>query len=329
MNQEYKFQLPQLWDKRRVLLTGATGFLGSHLARKLVELNAQVWSYQRRCSGNLSTADLTDKIQIVEGHCLDSEKIGETVSSVDPEIVFHMAASGVSHQVVPETLFQVNTLGTLAVAQACAAQGRVRRFVYLGSCAEYGPGFKLTETSPLSPSDLYGASKADGHHIVHALRQSQGLPAITVRPFATYGPWCPTSRLISHAIVSTLQGKDIQLRANEQQRDFIFVDDVINGLLLTGVLPNIEGKTFNLSTGRATSAKQVVEMILEQLHHPVKMFPSAMPLRPGEILQQSGDSSLARELLGWSYVVDLELGLRKTIDWWKSNIHLAAELVQA
>jgi nucleoside-diphosphate-sugar epimerase len=119
------------------------------------------------------------------------------------------------------------------------------------------------------------------------------------------------------------------MRSNQQTRDFTYVDDVTQGLLLIGGLPTISADTFNLSTGTATTVKDAVEKVLQLLGNPVKMHPAAAALRPGEISEQSGDSSLAKELLQWSAETSLDEGLAKTIDWWKVHLELKSVLVQA
>lgn len=313
------------WSGRRVFITGGSGFLGFHLVRTLVCKGAHISMLIRPHSSNFRLVDLKGKVSLLEGDVTDASGIEEALKKAKPEIVYHMAAAGTSMPLNPNSLLSANINGTLNILHACLPHD-VTRIVYLGSCGEYGDGHQLNESSPLHPSNLYGASKAAGHAIAQAMIGTYNMDIVTARPFATYGPSAPTTRLIPYAILSALQGKDIHMRASVQERDYIFVDDVINGLLLCGSTPNIKGQIFNLCTNTGTSAVSIVKHILNILGSPVKILPGSQPLRPGEMSHQSGSNTNAWRVLRWKPQTSLESGLEKTVEWYRNNMALADHL---
>lgn len=315
----------EYWEGRPVFLTGATGFLGSHLTRRLVRQGAKVTVFVRPDSNRLRIKDVYDRIEIAEGDILETDGLKKALRAAGPKTVFHMAAAGVSAVVPAQVMLDVNAKGTFNIADACSEIG-LDRFVFLGSCGEYGDGRDISEEHALLPPDVYGASKVAGFHIVNALHKSRGLPAVTARPFATYGPWTPTRRLIPHAIFSALEGRNIELRSGESERDFIYIDDVLDGLLAVASRKGIEGMAFNLCSGRGVKVKEMVEQILDLLGHPVKMILGSAETKEGEMNVQSGANELAERLLDWTPAVSLEQGLSLTIHWYRENMPAVKEL---
>jgi nucleoside-diphosphate-sugar epimerase len=315
----------QFWSGRRVFVTGASGFLGYHLIRRLHTEGADLFALTRAGSLNLRLKNLESCATFLEGDVRDAASLKRALEAAKPDVVYHMAAAGASGPSDPETMLATNVNGTFNISTACVPLN-LSRFVYLGSCGEYGDGHNLTEDQVLRPSNIYSASKASGHAIVQSVGLSNGLSVVTARPFATYGPWAQTSRLVPHAIACALQGKDIELRASWQQRDYIFVDDVIEGLLLCGSRPRLAGLTFNLCSGAGMSASDIVSRLLELMGQPVRMLPGAIPMHKGEMSHQSGSYEHASAVLGWSPRSDLDAGLSATIDWYRENMHLLSEL---
>ncbi|MBI2910172.1 MAG: SDR family NAD(P)-dependent oxidoreductase [Chloroflexi bacterium] len=304
------------WAGRRVFVTGASGFLGSHLVRRLVGLGGHVFAFLRPASETQRIADVIDRVTLVEGDLFDVKSLERGVAVARPELVYHLAAAGVAPDCDDEQLVRVNAMGTLQLLRACAGSGLLR-FVYAGSCFEYGEGSDLAESQPLAPTSVYAASKLAGHAITQAFCHRHSLPWVSLRPFTVYGPWERTSRLIPHTIFRGLKGEDVLVTPGEQERDYIFVDDVIDGFLLGGEHPAAIGRTFNLCTGQPVKVRDIVCQVLDLLDSRSRPVFGALPYRADEMFRQSGDNRLARSVLGWAARYSLLEGLRLTIEWYK------------
>ncbi|HOW35800.1 MAG TPA: NAD-dependent epimerase/dehydratase family protein [Candidatus Omnitrophota bacterium] len=304
---------------KKVLLTGATGFIGSHLARKLVDSGCRVTILARHSSDFWRIQDILSKIEIINADLndLDPEKIQPSLSGT--QIIFHLGAAGVDQnkQDAP-AMIQTNIMGTLAMLRL-AQMLKSERFIYCGSCFEYGQGNLLAENTPPNPSSEYGASKASAWILVNTFHQKYNLPVVTLRPFTAYGPFEASYRLVPHVINSIIGGKDIKLTGGEQKRDFVFIGDVAEGFCAAAAFPGIEGETFNLTTGQAVSIKEVVATIIELTGSRARPLFGALPYRASELWMQSGDPSKAKNKLGWSAQTILRDGLEKTISWFKEN----------
>ncbi len=321
---------------RRVLVTGATGFLGANLLLRLLASGAEVTLLARtpqasaRLDGLLRTLARGGypRPTIIPGDLLDSSVVHAAVGS-RPQVVFHLAAAGVNPAAETRAVLQTNILGTWNLLEACKRLD-LQRFVYSGSCSEYGSGRDLSEEMLPAPTTAYGASKASAGILVRTYAQTFGLPAVHLRPFMAYGPLERRGRLVPNTILSGLAGCEIRMTAGEQERDFVYVDDVVEGFLLAAVCPaeDCVGQVINLSSGQGTKIREVVSLILEIISCPVRPQFGALPYREGETWQQSGANRRARELLGWSPRTSLPEGLERTVNWIMENRELAQSLEQ-
>lgn len=263
------------------------------------------------------------------GDVLDKERVQAALAEWQPEVVYHLAAAGVNPAAsTPAEVVRSNVLGTLNLLEACRGLA-IRRFVYAGSCAEYGSGRDLSEDRLPAPTNVYGASKAAAGLLVQTYGRTYGLPAVWLRPFMIYGPLERRSRLVINTILTALSGEDVRMTGGEQERDFVYVEDVVEGFVRAAddAYPAAVGETINLSSGRGVSIREVVALILEIMGHPVKAVLGALPYREGEMWQQSGDNTRARRLLDWAPRVGLREGLERTIVWCRQNRELAERLV--
>src|SRR4051794_19524456 len=210
-----------------VLVTGANGFVGRNLVGRLLQLGADTAVVVRSVGRRLT--DVAPQIRFVECDLADAEQLAAKVAEIKPAVVFHLAAR-VAASGAPSEIVTANVVGTLNLLNA--VNGDVlKRFVYCGTGSEYGAGAGLAESSPLRPTNMYGATKAAAHLAAHTFRRSHGLPVISVRPFTMCGPWGPPRRLIPFVCCSALDGLDIPLTLAEQERDFVFVDDAIDAFV--------------------------------------------------------------------------------------------------
>ncbi len=292
-----------------VLVVGATGFIGRHLVRRLAEAGAEVWTTglpgEEPPPGTARHSPLDIR---------DAQSVSALVRRCQPQIVFHLAAVGVTDPAVdPALALAVNGGGTVNLLQALREQG-AERVVLAGTCYEYGTREAAEGLDPFNP---YGASKVAAWAFGRMFWRAYGLPVVTARPFQVYGPGQPPHTLVPAAIRAALSGDDFSMTPGEQQRDWIYVQDVVGGLMAASSAPGIEGKSLDLGTGKTHSVRQVVERIWEMSGARGRILPGSLPYRPGEVMHLAADADRTARLTGWRAAVGLEEGLRRTIDGMK------------
>jgi nucleoside-diphosphate-sugar epimerase len=296
------------WTDRRVLVTGGTGFLGQHLTRRLVERGAKVTVTLCDSDGPEQIATLPQKVGRLDGDVRHEEQMQWVIETVAPDTVFHLAAVGVNDFfIAAEVALQVNLHGTLNLLRAVQRAG-VRRIVVAGTCYEYGEG------SALDPGNVYAASKVAAWAFCRMHYRAFGTPVVVVRPFNVYGPGQDERALIPSAIRAALSGQDFPTTPGEQQRDFIYVDDLIEGFLCVALADGVEGQSLDLGTGQATAIREVARRIFDLVGVPERLQVGALPYRPGVVWELVADAARTTRLTGWRAQVGLEQGLRATIE---------------
>ncbi len=308
-------------ERVRVLVTGATGFIGSHLAERLVAEGAAVTLAVEPGASKANVASILGRVRVCEVDLRDSQTVRQLAREFQPSKVYHLAAVGVTDpRVDPRLAAQVNVMGTLNLLEALK-ETECDCFVNTGTCYEYGHNVPpMHEDQVVDPINTYAASKSAAWLFCNMYHRTRGYPIVTVRPFTVYGPRQSELALIPQTIASALQGaeglaKDFAMTGGEQTRDFTYVDDIIDGYIRASLSEKAIGQTINLGTGEESPIKDVVLKVLELMGNPVKPMIGELPYRPREIWRLYSDSSKARELLGWQPQVGLEDGLRKTIEW--------------
>lgn len=300
--------------------------IGANLTRRLVASGYRVYSVVRPSSNRIRLQAIENRITVLLADVTDRDAVRSVVSQADPEIVFHLVSTRFnpppSHA---ETHFRVNVLGTLYLVEALVGYRGVR-FVYSGSAAEYGGGTRLAETSPLLPCTLLGASKAASSIMVQTYARLYQINAVVLRLFTPYGPWEHSKRLIPHTILSALDGHDVAMTHGSQQRDFVYIDDIVDALIMAATHPVPAGSVFNIGSGVGTPVREVVALTLQLMGYPVNVLPGVLPTRGDEIMEMSADIMAARELLGWEPRTNLEEGLRRSIAWFTEHREVAAQL---
>lgn len=312
----------QLRDKR-ILVTGATGFIGSHLIRRLVSEKAKVYALCRRDANTWRIKDCLSRLNLVEGDITDKESLISTVQQIRPQKCFHLAAYGVNqpeadlHQAI-----QTNVIGTFNLIQALLGM-EIECVVTFGTSYEYGgTNGAISEDSAVNPNNLYSASKSAAWLFYDYFHKSSGVPIVTVKLFPVYGPFEELGKLIPTTIVKALQNKELLLTSGEQERDYIFIEDVIDGCVSAATIREAVGQTINLGTGKAYPIKVIITKCLTLMGDPVKPVFGALPYRKNELFSLYADTRKAGKILGWSPKVGLEEGLRKTIEWYSHNRYL-------
>lgn len=310
----------------RALVTGAAGFVGAALCRRLLGYGHEVTALVRPGRAEAPRLqDLRGDLRVAEADLLDAEAVATTLQKVRPDIVYHLAAAGVVDRRDDRAVLRGNVEGTYNLAAALLATP-ARRLVHVASCFEYGEGAAMAEDHPLRPTTVYGAAKAGAHLLLHSLRRSHGLPVISLRLFTPYGPWMPPATLIASTIRRALAGETIATTEGRQQRDFVYIDDVADGIAAAATAPLTDIETINLASGAGTPIREVVETILRLVGGTARAEFGALPYRDGEMWVQSGDRAQAETHLNWTPRVGLEDGLARTVDWFRAHGSVAATL---
>jgi len=308
----------------RVLVTGATGFIGSHLVRRLVADGVDVHALTSAVSSvyPVRLVDIRDRITLHSGSLSDRSAMDAVVDTVRPTHVFHLGAYthvGKSWQRVDECV-EVNVQGTVNLLQALEGSG-YERVVNVGTSEIYGDvASPFREDLPVRPVSPYAASKYAAECFCRVFQQGRGWPIVMIRPFNAYGPAQTADRIIPEVIVRALRGEELRMTQGRQTREFNFVEDLADGMIRAAVTPGIDGELFNLGCGEDVSIRDVTTLVLDLLGNPVKAHFGALPERPTEIWEMRCDNTRAREILGWKPQHSLTEGLKKTIEWYRHEL---------
>jgi len=306
---------------KRVLVTGGTGFIGSHLISRLLRGGCQVFALLRPNCNPWRIFGLVDQLKVLwyELGNGDIRGLEKTIGSLD--IVYHMAASGVNQAFDDSAeMVRTNVMGTLEMLEL-GLRLRIERFVYSGSCFEYGGGSLVKEDQIPTPVSEYGATKNAGWILAQTYARRHGLPVVSLRPFNVFGPLEAPHRLIPHTILNSLKHREIELSPGDQSRDFVYVDDVIDSFVVAASSSQTGGNVFNICTGVETEVRTVVEMIFTILGGAHRACFGSLPYRRNEVGILSGNPEKAREGLGWQSATSLRDGLAKTVRWFLQNGH--------
>lgn len=314
---------PQHWRGKRVAVTGAGGFIGSHLVERLAGLGANVRAMVRYTSssshGWLDGGEFGGAVDIVAGDVASAESVDAVVEGVD--VVFHLAANisiPYSYQ-SPRDFVRSNVEGTLNVLEA-ARGARCGRVVLTSTSEVYGTAqtVPMTEEHPLQAQSPYAASKIAADKLGESYHRSFGVPVVTVRPFNTYGPRQSLRAVVANIVVQALSGADrLQLGALHPTRDLVFVDDTVDGFLEVAEAEAAVGSVVQLGTGQETSIGDVARLVLAAVGREAVVVEDARRLRPAasEVERLVCDATRARVLAGWEAKVPLATGLARTIEW--------------
>ncbi|MGI8512767.1 MAG: SDR family NAD(P)-dependent oxidoreductase [Solirubrobacteraceae bacterium] len=309
---------------QRVLVTGAGGFIGSHLCERLVRDGAHVRAFcrytSRRELGLLAHVDeqVRHELELRFGDLADADFMARAVAGSD--VVLHLGASiSVPYSFeAPREVVRTNVEGTLAVLTAARDSG-VRRVVQMSSSEVYGSALRvpMDEDHPLGVQSPYAASKVAADKLAESFHAAFGVPAVVARPFNTFGPRQSLRAVIPTIVAQALVRDEVRLGATSPRRDYVFVEDTVDALVLLASSSEHAGSTFNLSTGVDVSIGGIVEMVSDLLGRPLRVVSEEARLRPGhsEVARLVGDGRRMREAFGWEPATPFEHGLRTVVEW--------------
>ena len=313
-----------------VLVTGGGGFIGSRLCERLVQTGATVRAFVRYTSRaeigllRFLEPDILKKVEIIRGDLRDFSAVAQALRGVD--IVFHLGAliSIPYSYVHPVETVQTNVLGTLNILEACRKSGA--KLVHTSTSEVYGTALRvpIDEDHPLQGQSPYSASKIGADKLVESYFRSFGLPTVTVRPFNTYGPGQSTRAVIPTIITQALAGGVVRLGNLDAIRDFTYLDDTVEGFLLTAQADTWNGETYNLGSGEEIRIGAIAALIFRLMGKQAEIQLEKSRLRPekSEVLRLISDNRKAKLELGWQPTVGMEEGLQRTIRWIGEHLDL-------
>ena len=314
----------------KVLVTGAGGFIGSHLTEELVGEGEEVRAFVRYNSrderGLLedSPKEIQNEIEIVPGDLKDPDGVRKAVKGCSK--IFHLGALiAIPYSYVhPFDFIQTNVVGTAHLLNACLQEGTLERFVHTSTSEVYGTAqyIPIDEKHPLQAQSPYAASKIAADQLVESYYLSFGFPVATIRPFNTFGPRQSLRAVIPTIVSQAIDDKKIRLGNTQPRRDFLFVKDTVRGFIQVGKCEGAVGKVVNIGTGTDISIEELVTKVLGLMGKRGEVEVEDWRIRPekSEVMQLLSDTRLSQKLFQWAPRYTLEQGLRETIEWYRRNL---------
>jgi dTDP-glucose 4,6-dehydratase len=319
------------WQRRRVFLTGAGGFIGSHLVEELVRLGAMVKAFVRYNSRNdwglleLLSTDKLNQIEVIQGDLRDADAVRHVTKDID--IIFHLGSLiAIPYSYIhPRETIETNILGTLNVLTAAKEYG-VEKLVHTSTSEVYGTAryVPIDENHPLQGQSPYSASKISADKIVESFYMSFDLPVAIIRPFNTFGPRQSARAVIPTIVTQALTREKIFLGSLHPTRDYTYVKDVIAGFIKVAESPKSVGDVINIGSNFEISIGDLANKILCFTGKKAEIITDPARVRPqdSEVERLWCDNTKAKRLLGWEPTISLEKGLEETIGWISEHIDL-------
>ncbi len=318
----------------RALITGIMGFIGSHLAKKLVEENVEVYGLVRRvASRNMEVIhDLLQDITLISGDVSDYVSILNAVKTANPDVIFHLAALSPVRDSFerPFEYQQSNYIGTMNIAHSLLSlqDPQTRDFIAASTAEVYGiqKNEPLKESLSLNPSSPYAVSKAAADLYLRMMFSSYNLNGTILRPTNSYGRKFDTSFMVEYTITQMLKGQKVYVGSPDSIRDYMYVDDHVNGYMLSMTNEKANGQVYNVGTGIGVSNKELVMMIADKIGFDKKnlvfgSYPPGYPYRP-LISDQSSivlDATKIKKDLGWKPTISLTEGIDRVISYFRKS----------
>jgi NAD dependent epimerase/dehydratase len=318
------------WENKRVLVTGAGGFIGSHVVERLVRLGAKVRAFVHYNSRNdwglleLLQKETLEHIEVFPGELTDATLVYRAIA--DCQIVFHLGALiaiPYSYQ-APQHFIDTNVKGTLNVLQACLEQ-QIEKMVHTSTSETYGSALytPIDEKHPLQAQSPYAASKIAADKLAESFYCSFDLPVATIRPFNTYGPYQSARAVIPTIISQALSDSVLKLGSLTPVRDLTFIEDTVSGFIRVAESEKSIGGVFNVGTGHGVTISELARVILRIIGIDKQIVADSERFRPAksEVTVLVCDNTRARKILEWRPQYTLEQGLQHTIEYIRDNLY--------
>jgi len=307
----------------RILVTGGSGFIGSHLLSTLIEQEHELFSLGReRPAAQPLQAD--GRVQLVFCDLRDHAALRQVLRRVQPEAVIHLASvSAVAYSYGhPNEVLEANVIGTVNLAEACLREvPGLRQFLFASTSETYGNGpVPKTEETRQNPNSPYAVSKLAAEQYLLYLRDAYHLPLAVLRPFNTYGRKESAAFVVERTIVQMLCGNTVKLGDPSPVRDWLYIEDHVRAYLTCLSRQMTIGEVFNFCTGRGASVRELVDLLSEIIGFRGELLWNTEPPRPLDIRVMVGDYSKATRVLGWEPRVSLEEGLRLSVNYWRQKV---------
>ena len=300
-----------------VLITGATGFIGRHLVNALLKEKANISII---CREKIA---LNQNISAYVGDLTDSKFINKVVNEANPKKIFHLAALVNPSRDIKllDEIFKVNFFGTVNLLNSLK-DVNYDSFVFSSTAEVYGNNkIPFKENMLLSPLSPYSLSKASSEIFCNMLHKNNSYPITILRLFLVYGPGQKTDRFLPQLLTTLLKNKEFSMTKGQQKRDYIFIDDVVEVLIKASLIKKARGETINICSGKQFSIKEIADTVSRILN--VKnLIRHNLPYRQYEQLDYCGDTTKAKKILNWESKTDLDIGLKKTIEWYKQDLQI-------
>lgn len=319
------------WKGKKVLVTGAGGFMGSHLTESLVKKGARVTAFVRYNSRNdpgcikMVSQEIKDSMRIVYGDLRELETLRKAMKG--NSVIFNLAALvGIPYSYIhPNEVVETNTIGTLNVLTAARVEG-IEKFVQTSTSEVYGSAryIPIDEKHPKQPQSPYSASKIASDAIALSYYYAFNLPVTIIRPFNTYGPRQSARAVIPTIITQALTNQELKLGNTRSTRDFTFISDTVEGFVKIAESENSIGQEINIGSSFEISIYDLAKKIISILGRDVKLIEDKLRIRPqkSEVERLFCDNSKAFKIIKWKPKISLEEGLIKTIEWIQNSMNL-------
>ena len=320
-----------IWKNKKILVTGAGGFIGSHLVEKLVNLDAEVTAFVRYNSRSdfgfieILPSEIKEKLNIVQGDLSDSDAVRNAVKGAD--IVFHLGALiAIPYSYInPRETIETNILGALNVLTA-AKENEIEKFIHTSTSEVYGTAryVPIDENHPLQGQSPYSASKIGADKIAESFYNSFDLPVAIIRPFNTFGPRQSARAVIPTIITQALTKEKIFLGSLHPTRDYTYIKDVVEAFIEVAESPKSTGEVINIGSNFEVSIGTLAEKIISLIGKNAEIITDPARIRPpkSEVEELWCDNTKAKRLLGWEPKTLIDDGLKKTIEWISEHIKL-------
>lgn len=314
----------------KILVTGAGGFIGSHLCEELVRQGEEVRAFVRYSSRNDKglledlPGEIQSQIEVIPGDLKDPDGVKKAVRGCKK--VFHLGALiAIPYSYFhPYNFVQTNVVGTAHLLNACLEEDLVERIIHTSTSEVYGTAqyVPIDEKHPLQAQSPYAASKIAADKLAESYYLSFELPVATIRPFNTFGLRQSLRAIIPTIISQAVENKNIRLGNIRPRRDFLYVKDTVRGFIQLGKCDEAIGKVVNIGAGKDISIEELVKMILNLMEKRGEVETEERRIRPdkSEVMQLLSDTRLAQKLCNWSPQYSIEEGLKETIEWYRKNL---------